>query len=99
MSMLKSENTPARWPSFYDLTPAKALLTRYVDFSQLKSSPIRLLIQAVDVQTGELAMFDSYIDDITPAHVLASGSLPPHFLGHRSKVKNIGTRASSATHR
>ena len=79
MSTLKSENTSARWPSFYDLTPAKALLTRYVDFSQLKRSPIRLLIQAVDVQTGELAMFDSYIDDLKPEHVLASGSLPPAF--------------------
>jgi NTE family protein len=61
------------------MTPVKDLLLKYVDFSQLKASPIRLLIQAVDVQTGTLTMFDSYIDDITPEHVMASGSLPPAF--------------------
>ena len=74
-------------PSFYDLTPARALLMKYVDFNQLKASPVRLLIQAVDVQTGQLVMFDSYVDDITPEHVLASGSLPPAFswtsIGHK----------------
>jgi len=78
-SIFAPGSVPYRWSSLYDLTPAKALLLKYVDFSQLKASPIRLLIQAVNVQTGELTMFDSYIDDITPEHVLASGSLPPAF--------------------
>jgi NTE family protein len=37
------------------------------------------LLTAVDVETGRLTTFDSYVDEITPEHVLASGSLPPGF--------------------
>ena len=70
---------PAVWTSFYDVTPMKALIARYVDFGKLKASPVRLLIGAVNVNSGELEVFDSYVDDLTPDHVLASGSLPPGF--------------------
>jgi NTE family protein len=50
-----------------------------VDFSRLKSSPVRLLVNAVNVETAEIETFDSHIDDLTPDHILASGSLPPGF--------------------
>jgi len=70
---------PALWTSFYDTTPMRELITKYVDFSKLKSSPVRLLISAVDVETAELEIFDSFVDDLTPEHVMASGSLPPGF--------------------
>jgi predicted acylesterase/phospholipase RssA len=71
--------SPMAWTSYYDTTPARELISKYVDFSSLKSSPVRLLISAVDVETAELKIFDSYIDDLTPDHILASGSLPPAF--------------------
>ena len=67
------------WTSFYDLSPMRRLITKYVDFKALKSSPVRLLVGAVDVAAGRLEVFDSYVDDLTPDHVLASGSLPPGF--------------------
>ena len=67
------------WISFYDPSPIKALITKYVDFSALKSSPVRLLVGAVNVATAELEVFDSYVDDLSPDHLLASGSLPPGF--------------------
>jgi len=70
---------PSQWTSFYDTSPVRKLLEKYVDFSKLKSSPVRLMISAVDVETSELVMFDSYIDTLTPDHILASGSLPPGF--------------------
>ena len=70
---------PLRWTSFYDLSPVKDLLAKYVDFGRLRSSPVRLLVSAVNVQTAALEFFDSYIDDLTPDHILASGSLPPGF--------------------
>ncbi len=35
------------------------------------------MIGAVNVTTAELEIFDSYVDDLTPDHILASGSLPP----------------------
>ena len=70
-------DSPANWTSFYDAAPAKALIAKYVDFAALKTSPVRLLISAVNVTTTELEVFDSYVDDLTPDHIAASGSLPP----------------------
>ncbi|ACB96266.1 FAD-dependent oxidoreductase [Beijerinckia indica] len=70
---------PTDWTSFYDVAPMRKLITKYVDFSALKTSPVRLLVGAVNVVTAELEVFDSYVDDMTPDHVLASGSLPPGF--------------------
>ena len=70
---------PTNWTSYYDVAPMKALIARYVDFATLKASPVRLLVGAVNVTSGELEVFDSYVDDLTPDHVLASGSLPPGF--------------------
>jgi NTE family protein len=67
----------ASWTSFYDTAPARALLGRYVDFPALRASPVRLLVSAVDVETAELRIFDSYIDELTADHIVASGSLPP----------------------
>jgi len=70
---------PGAWTSFYDPDPVKALLREFVDFGELKNSPVRLLVSAVDVETARLAVFDSYIDALTVDHILASGSLPPAF--------------------
>ena len=70
---------PLHWTSYYDTAPMKELLVRYVDFKALKSSPVRLLVGAVNVANGTLEVFDSYVDDMTPEHILASGSLPPGF--------------------
>ncbi len=70
---------PNSWTSYYDVAPMRRLITKYVDFAKLKSSPVRLLVGAVNVSTGQLEVFDSYVDDLTPDHLLASGSLPPGF--------------------
>lgn len=67
------------WTGYYDTSPMRRLIAQYVDFPSLKSSPVRLLVGAVNVTTAQLEVFDSYIDDLTPDHVLASGSLPPGF--------------------
>ncbi|HET9718110.1 MAG TPA: FAD-dependent oxidoreductase [Pseudolabrys sp.] len=70
---------PFNWTSFYDPSPVRDLLAKYTDFSRLKSSPIRLIVSAVNVETAQLEIFDSYVDDLTSDHILASGSLPPGF--------------------
>ena len=77
--LLPPEQIPWNWTSLYDTAPAKALLAKYVDFSKLRESPVRLLVSTVNVETAELEVFDSYADDITVDHILASGSLPPAF--------------------
>ncbi len=73
------QKMPFQWTSFYDPSPVKDLLRKYVDFRHLRDSPVRLLVNAVNVETAELETFDSYIDELTPDHVMASGSLPPGF--------------------
>ena len=78
-SMLLQGAAPHKWTSLYDFSQAKDLLQKYVDFPGLKTSPVRLLVTAVDVQTSDVVLFDSYIDDLTADHILASGSLPPAF--------------------
>jgi NTE family protein len=76
------------WTSLYDTAPIRELIQRYVDFPRLKSSPVRLLVSAVNVETAELETFDSYVDDLTPDHILASGSLPPGFPWTTVRGKN-----------
>lgn len=77
--LLPQERVPWNWTSLYDTAPVKTLLAKYVDFNKLKESPIRLMVGAVNVETAELGVFDSYADEITADHILASGSLPPAF--------------------
>jgi NTE family protein len=71
--------SPTEWPSLYDFSDARKLLSKYVDFTTLKKSPIRLMVTAVDVQSSEVVLFDSYLDDLTVDHIMASCSLPPAF--------------------
>lgn len=70
---------PTGWTGFYDTAPMRELIQKYVDFKSLSQSPVRLLVGAVNVLNGELDVFDSYVDDLTPDHLMASGSLPPGF--------------------
>lgn len=78
-SMLLRGPAPHQWTSLYDFSEAGDLLQKYVDFAGLRNSPVRLLVTAVDVQSSDIVLFDSYIDDLTADHILASGSLPPAF--------------------
>jgi predicted acylesterase/phospholipase RssA len=76
-----------RWTNLYDTSPLHATLERHIDFAKLKpdgvdhhgNRPPRLVLTATNVYTGGLEEFDSAEMPITPAHVQASGSLPPSF--------------------
>ena len=76
---LPLDELPWNWTSLYDFAPARTLLEKYVDFSRLRESPVRLLVSTVNVETAQLEVFDSRADDITVDHILASGSLPAAF--------------------
>ncbi len=65
--------------SFYDTSPLRATLEELVDFDRINRGDIRLSLGAVNVRTGRSIYFDSRETEITPAHVLASGALPPGF--------------------
>jgi NTE family protein len=77
---------PLPWPprhanqvSYYDNTILKATLERLVDFDRINSREMRFSVGAVNVRTGNFAYFDNTSDRIGPAHIMASGSLPPGF--------------------
>jgi NTE family protein len=65
--------------SYYDVAPLKATLERLVDFDRLNAGDTRLSVEAVNVRTGNYTYFDTTTHRITPAHIIASGSLPPGF--------------------
>jgi NTE family protein len=69
--------------SYYDTSPMYQTLLKFVDWEWLNSpdNPVRYLCGAVKVKTGQLVFFDSKKQTITPAHVMASGALPPAFPG------------------
>ena len=65
--------------SFYDSAPLAETLGRLVDFERLNAGAVRLALGAVNVRTANFAYFDSADMPLGPAHVLASGALPPGF--------------------
>jgi len=75
------------WTSFYDTSPLLKTLETHIDFGKLQpdcQAPAethapRLILTATNIFTGKLETFDSMEMQITPAHVQASGSLPPSF--------------------
>jgi len=65
--------------SYYDVSPLKVTLERLVDFDRINAGGTRLSVGAVNVRTGNLVYFDATSHRIAPAHIIASGSLPPGF--------------------
>jgi NTE family protein len=65
--------------SYYDTAPLRGTLERLVDFDRINARETRLSVGAVNVRTGNFAYFDNAVDIIGPAHIMASGALPPGF--------------------
>jgi predicted acylesterase/phospholipase RssA len=65
--------------SYCDVAPLKATLKRLVDFDRINAGGTRLSVGAVNVRTGNFTYFDTTTHRIGPAHIIASGSLPPGF--------------------
>lgn len=75
-----SWNKSADSISYYDTSPLRSTLERFVDFDRINSKKItRLSVGAVEVCTGEMIYFDSHKEKLTPEHIMASGALPPGF--------------------
>lgn len=66
--------------SFYDTAGLAETLAELVDFDQLSAAKaMRLTVSAMDVTSGDLALFDSRRQRLGVEHVMASGALPPGF--------------------
>lgn len=73
------KQVPTPEASFYDTSPLHATLERLVDFDYLNEGHVRCTVCAVEVSTGEMVVFDSAKERLTPKHIMASGALPPGF--------------------
>jgi NTE family protein len=65
--------------SYYDITPLKETLARLVDFDLINDDSMRFTVLATNVRSGARAYFENREQEIGPAHILASASLPPNF--------------------
>jgi NTE family protein len=84
-----------KWTSLWDLSPMRKTLAEVCDFDRLNdASKMRIAVTATNVQTGDQVSFSNYVANkdamhyvtpkikpvnLTPDHILASGSLPPGF--------------------
>lgn len=64
------------WNAIYDTSPWYRTLYRFIDFDALARTEKRLLITATEVEAGDLRIFDNREVTLTPAHILASCSIP-----------------------
>jgi NTE family protein len=70
---------PLGQAGFYDTSPLKATLEKFVDFDYLNSGAMRVSVCAVDIDNGQSVVFDSKKQKIRAEHIMASGALPPGF--------------------
>lgn len=65
--------------SLYDPEPMRRNLLELIDFGRLNSGVIRVVVTAVDVETGEIRSFDTLRETLTVDHLMASSAFPVFF--------------------
>ena len=64
---------------YYSTDMLRQTLSELVDFDLINAGPVRLTVGAANVRTAAMKYFDSRDTKFAPAHVMASGALPPAF--------------------
>ncbi len=67
------------WTSFYSFDSLRRIIRRYVDFELLNKGEPRLVLTAINVEQGDIEIFDSHEMEITADHIAAAASMPPGF--------------------
>jgi NTE family protein len=71
--------TPQKWTFLYDHFPIVETLKRYINYDKLKpegNSNMRLILTAVNVLNARPLTFDSYKEQISAKHILATSAYP-----------------------
>jgi NTE family protein len=71
--------TPQKWTFLYDHLPIIKTLERYINYDKLRpkaNSKVRLILTAVNVLNARPLTFDSYKEQITTKHILATSAYP-----------------------
>lgn len=72
--------SPLTANSVYDITPFQKLLEAIIDFDRLNTHITKLVVEAVNVETGKLESFSNKDKDgLNIAKLIASISIPPNF--------------------
>ncbi|MBI5263761.1 MAG: patatin-like phospholipase family protein [Bradyrhizobium sp.] len=69
----------AEHAGFYSTAPLQKTLGELVDFRLFNRCTPRLTVGAAHVRTSRMRYFDSRDGELTMAHIMASGALPPAF--------------------
>ncbi len=77
--LLGSNWLGARKPAVHDNQPTRARLERLIDLGYLNSGAVRLVLTAADVETGQIASFDSHRQMLGLDHLMASIAAPVLF--------------------
>ena len=70
---------PQKWTYMYDLSPLVKTLEKYIDYDKLRPNGnpnVRLILTAVNILTAEPLTFDSFKQQITSRHILATSAYP-----------------------
>jgi NTE family protein len=70
---------PQKWTYMYDLSPLVKTLEKYIDYDKLRPNGnpnARLILTAVNTLTAEPLTFDSFKQQITSKHILATSAYP-----------------------
>ena len=73
--------TPQKWTFLYDHSPVAKTLERYINYDKLRpegNSNARLILTAVNVLNARPLTFDSYKEQITAKHLLATSAYPSY---------------------
>lgn len=72
--------SPFTAQSVYDISPFCKLLEEIIDFDQLNNHPTTLVVEAVNVKSGQLERFSNKSEEgLTLDKIIASMSIPPNF--------------------
>jgi NTE family protein len=73
--------TPLLVTSIYDTAPMRQTLAEFIDLDWLNRSPMHLIVTAVDIETGDLTIFENQNQQAPFSFdmILASGSIAPNF--------------------